>query len=268
MSRTVGVPFVKSVVWTIAGRVLPKSVLDKYHWRRSLAYQQRLADQIIAHYGAVVQAGPFARMRCLSDAADECIVPKLLGCYEEELSPTIEQLIPNGYDRVIDVGCASGYYVAGFALRLPNAEVFGFDIDKGALKRCRILTKMNGVDNRVTLGGWCKPQDLERLVRGRTLIIADCEGGELELLQPDLAPSLRNADIIVELHDFKNPSISTIIKRRFAETHTIETISSRARDPELYPALAVLPRAHWKGAVNERRPCPMDWAVLRSRHSR
>ena len=43
----------------------------------------------------------------------------------------------------------------------------------------------------------------------------DCEGGEVDLLQPDLAPNLRYSDVLVELHDFLNPTISETILSRF-----------------------------------------------------
>ena len=104
-------------------------------WGKSLTYQQCLANRIIRRCGSRVQTGLFRGMTCIADADEGCLVPKLLGCYEEELSASLEELIARGYDRVIDVGCASGYYVVGLAMRMPRAEVFGFDTDGAAIAR-------------------------------------------------------------------------------------------------------------------------------------
>jgi precorrin-6B methylase 2 len=206
-------------------------------------------------------------MICIRDAEEGCLVPKLLGCYEEELAPTAESLIQTGYDRVLDVGCASGFWLTGFALRMPQAEVFGFDVDEKALARCSELLALNNVQSRVRLPGLCAPADFENLIKGRTLVFVDCDGPEYELLDPQLAPALRRADIIVECHDFINPKITPTLLERFKASHSIERISSRIREPsaERYPGLKALPREHWVEALAERRPCVQEWLVMRSK---
>jgi len=244
-----------------------KSLLPMDPWPKSLAYQQCLANRVLRSHGPVTQNGPFKGMICIRDAEEGCLVPKLLGCYEEELVPAVEGFIQRGFDRFIDVGCASGYWLAGVALRMPRAEVFGFDIDRDALARCSELLALNKVQSRVRLLGLCTPVELERLIAGRTLLFMDCDGPEYELLDPHLAPALRRADIIVECHDHINPRISSTLQGRFKETHLIQSISSRTREPstERYPGLRALPRAHWAEALNERRPCVQKWLIMRSR---
>lgn len=246
-----------------------KWLLPTYSWPKSLAYQQCMANRIIKKYGTVTQAGPFKGMVCIRDADEGCLVPKLLGCYEEELIPTAEAFIQRGYDRIIDVGCASGYWLVGFALRMPQAEAFGFDIDNDARARCAELVALNNVHSRVTLLGGCTPAALEKLITKRTLVFMDIDGPEYEILNPDLAPALRQADIIVECHDYLNPKITPTLQERFKKSHTIEKISSRVREPSLerYPGLDVLPQNHWADALAERRPAVQDWLIMRVKES-
>lgn len=236
-------------------------------WPKSLAYQQCLADRIIEASGAVVQAGPFQGMACIRDAEEGCLVPKLLGCYEEELIPAVESLMAGGYDRVIDVGCASGYWLTGFAWRMPGAQAYGFDVDEAALARCRHMITLNAVQSRVALSGRCATEHFEDLIDGRTLLFMDCDGPEYELLDPELAPSLRRADIIVECHDYLDPRITPTLQDRFQESHSIEKIVSWKREPdgERYPGLKVLPRRHRVAALDERRPCVQNWLIMRSK---
>ena len=235
------------------------------YWPKSLTYQQCMANRVIRKYGAVAQSGPFKGMICIRDADEGCLVPKLLGCYEEELIPTAESFIQSGYDRVIDVGCASGYWLTGFALRMPHAEAFGFDIDEEALARCSQMIMLNNVQSRVKLLGRCNPEELQKLIKGRTLLFMDCDGPEYELLDPHLAPALRRTDIIVECHDYLNPEITPALQKRFKESHSIEKISSRMREPSIdrYPGLDALPWKHWAQALAERRPCVQDWLIMR-----
>jgi hypothetical protein len=242
-------------------------VIPLGRWGKSAAYQQCLANRIIAIRGAVVQGGPFKGMRYISTADDGCLVPKLLGCYEEELTPTIEEFISKGYTRVVDVGCASGYFLVGLAFRQPGADAFGFDTDEGARARCAENIALNKLEKRITLGGFCTPENLDKLIQGRTLLIIDCEGGEFDVLNPQACPSLSRCDMIVELHDFINNKITGTLRDRFRDSHSIEIIKTRDRkpDPESYPSLDALPKEHWSEALTERRPCPMEWMILRSR---
>lgn len=245
-----------------------KRLLPMDPWPKSLVYQQCLADRVLRQYGPIAQSGPFKGMTCLRDAEEGCLVPKLLGCYEEEVVPAVESLIRTGYDRVIDVGCASGYWLTGFALRMPRAEIFGFDLDEKALARCSELLTLNKVQSRVKLLGLCTPQALENLTEGRTLLFMDCDGPEYELLDPQSAPALYGADIVVETHDFINPKITSTLRERFKESHVIESVSSQTRTPsiERYPGLRALPQEHWPEALAERRPCVQEWLIMRSKH--
>jgi hypothetical protein len=236
-------------------------------WPKSLVYQQCLANRILAADGATTQTGPFKGMTCITDAEEGCLVPKLLGCYEEELIPAAEEVIKAGVDRLIDVGCASGYWLTGFALRMPRAQAFGFDISEDALSRCRQLNGLNAVQSRVTLLGRCTHAGLGSLIKGRTLVFMDCDGPEYDLLDPELVPALRGADIIVECHDYLNPMITPTLLERFKATHAIQNIPSGRRQPNLgaYPGLKALPPQHWDAALDERRPAVQNWLVMRSR---
>lgn len=258
----VGAPLpLGALAWAI------KHLLPMDPWAKSLAYQQCLADRILRKHGPATQDGPFKGLICIRDANEGCLVPKLLGCYEEELTPTIESFLRRGFDRFIDVGCASGYWLTGVALRMPSAECFGFEGDREARARCAELLALNGVASRVTLFGLCAPGDLENLIKGRTLVLMDVDGPEYELLDPSVSSSLRRADIIVECHDYLDPRITPTLIARFEDSHSIEKISSRSREPsaERYPGLQALPRQHWAEALKERRPAVQDWLILRTR---
>ena len=213
-----------------------------------------------------VRSGPFAGMKYVPAASWGHIGPRLLGAYESELHDTLETLIACGYNNVIDVGCAEGYYVVGLARRLPGAMVHGFDIDPAALELCRQMADLNEVGERVCLCGACTPEALNELIDGSTLVIMDCEGAEIDLLLPQRAPRLEQVDLLVELHDFIDPTISSRIIARFEATHEITLIDVETQDPRKYPELDGWRESIQKMVLDDQRPTdphPMQWGLFR-----
>jgi hypothetical protein len=229
----------------------------------------RIDDQVWAATGGVVQQGPFAGMRLLRDVAWSTgdITPKLLGTYEEELGPFFAAAGAAGYDQVLDVGCAEGYYAVGAARLLTSARVLAYDIDPRARATCGRAARENGVHGRVEVRGACSLEELERALGSarRTLLIMDCEGCELDLIDPARAPSLRRADCVIECHDFSGPGTAEKIAARLEATHALEVIRAGARDPHRFGVLAAMPDL-WKWtAVCEFRPATMRWVTARAR---
>ena len=102
------------------------------------ALYQKLWDELGREL--TVRSGPFTGMKYpKAEAAGSAFIPKLLGSYERELHPMIERLIAKGYDDVIDVGCAEGYYATGMALRLPGARVHAYDTSETARDLCSAM---------------------------------------------------------------------------------------------------------------------------------
>lgn len=219
--------------------------------------QEIALEHLVAKNGDVVQSGPFKGMHSLTTMDDGCIVPKLLGSYEEEIHSWIEVLIARSPSRVIDVGCASGWYTTGMAVRLPNAEVYGYDLDPGALARAGELARLNDVTGRVNLRReLVTPTSLGEMVDpGVTAIIMDIDGPEIDVLVPEEAPGLLEADILVEFHDHFDPRISGTIVSRFEATHDIQRTPALGRYPAHYRELDQF-RTRWvrEAALSERRP--------------
>lgn len=256
-----------------------KQVLDRFAPHaavalRSRRYRRELCHiflDLVARGGRAVQSGPFRGMTyALPGLGAEEIyhysgVPKLLGCYEAELHGVFEGAALNGYDTILNIGCAEGYYVAGLARILPHARVFALDIDAAARRLCEDTVLSNQVEARVTVLGECTPAEFDRLPSGRTLVLCDCEGAELQVLRPDLAFGLLRCDVLVELHPHVDPSISTEIPARFASTHSTSWMHGEARDPAAFPVLHGYSAYRQRLAVSEFREGIGQWAFFASK---
>lgn len=217
-------------------------------------------------YRGSVMRGPFAGMKYVDQAIGSGWFPKVLGRYESELQGVIEDIVSQQYATVVDIGCAEGYYAVGLALRCPQAHVIAFDTDEHARTLCSELATRNNVIDRVSVRGRCDPHELRQLhTEGGIVVISDCEGFELDILDPAAVSWLANADILVELHDFLIPGLKEKLLPRFETTHTIRIIDSQCPAVGSEPIFANLAIADQIHGLGERWP-PMQWAWLKSRH--
>lgn len=229
--------------------------------------QHEITHMVYEASRGVVQDGPFRGMRLLRQSswgAGE-ISPKLLGSYEADLIPQVLEAVAKGFPQVINVGCAEGYYAVGLARRMPKSRVIAYDLSEMAQAVCRATAELNGVADRVEVRGACTDAALGEDLAGGvpTFMVMDCEGAELQLLDPQKTP-LQHCDILVECHDIFNPAITPALLKRFAETHTVELIEEGPRDSNLPLLKKQDSMSRWI-AVCEFRPAPQHWLMLRAK---
>lgn len=222
--------------------------------------QQMLTNTYLVHHGPRILAGPFAGMEYVTRATEGALLPRLLGTYEAELHPHLEDFRREGVDCVIDVGCAEGFYAVGLARLMPDAIVHAYDIDPAARAACADLAARNGVEERVVVRELFQPHDFQSFADSRTLVIMDVEGAETELLRPDLAPALAGMRLIVETH---GAALLATLRERFQATHNIQQIDIGPKTTELPGWLQELGHLDQLLAVWEWRGCPTPWLVMR-----
>jgi len=195
------------------------------------------------------------------------IAPKVLGSYERELHQILEEICLNDYSEIVDVGCAEGYYAVGLAMRLPKAKVFAFDINDEAIHLCKQMAQLNNVAERLITGSFCDANVLQSIpYTKRALIISDCEGYEKQLFTKDIVPTLATHDLLIEVHDFLDIEISSVIRQRFGSTHSITTIRSidditKAHTYE-YDELRKYSLDVRRRFLGENRPHIMEWLYM------
>ena len=249
-------------------KLIPQRVLrriDRFREGRILAVTAPAAREYISRYGLEVRHGPFTGMTYLDGLESSVgdLVAKLTGVYERELHGAVGEWLERGFEHVIDVGSAEGYYAVGFAHAMPNTVVHAYDIDPVARDRTSRMAALNGVTERVVIGRECAPQSLAAFPERGVALLSDCEGGERTLLDPAAAPRLRGWTILVELHDFIDPTISDTILGRFRETHEIEMIDMDGRTD--VPAELGFATPQQLSKLLSERPPGMRWAHMRPR---
>lgn len=243
-------------------KLAAQEMLGVISYERTAPVDAATAAELNRILGNRIMTGPFAGMIYTEDAICSEKWPKLLGTYELELAELMEELLGKGFSRLIDVGCAEGYYAIGFARRCRNIRVLAIDPLREAGRRLRRLASANEVLDQIEFRRWVSIRALDSLVDDSTLIVMDCEGVEIGLLNPDKQKRLHLAEIVVEVHDFARPGMTEELTARFRRTHDHRVIEQQGRNPERYPCLASLDKKSQKKLLDERRPRNLRWLHL------
>jgi hypothetical protein len=261
-------PFWRNIYRTY--RRLPAGARSPIRWLTMPRWHLATAVIRMAARNKVV-AGPFRGMTLeLSPLSRRLLLSYILGSTERELREVTESILAKQYPTILNIGAADGYYAVGLASRSPKSQVIAFEalaVLHAVIKRA---ARANGVADRIRIAGRCELSDLQQELQAATLptlVFMDIEGAELHLLDPVATPALRDADILVETHDYFAPGCTENLISRFASTHRIERFVARPRILSDYPRdfLSFLPRFFPRLAVDlmdERRVGVQQWLYL------
>jgi hypothetical protein len=219
--------------------------------------------------GGVVVSGPFAGLRYVDRSFGGAYIPRLLGIYERELAPCIEEICRQSPRVLVNVGAAEGYYAIGFARRLPNARVLAYESSAAARAALFKMSVINSVRDRVEIHKLCTPELLADLAarHPRATFVIDVEGGEVGLLR-DPTP-FSKASILLELHEFVVDGVTKTITDRFENTHKVNLIWQQPRQSSEFPwktlYTRLLPQVYRDWAVSEWRSIRMSWLWMSPR---
>lgn len=211
----------------------------------------------------IVHNGPFKGMKYIKTSSGSTLLPKVIGSYEEPIHEWIEDVVSRQYANIVNVGCAEGYYACGFAMRMPNARVIGYDIDVTARLNSKTLQNLNQLTN-LTIENECTHETLNVQSQTNTLIFCDIEGYEDYLLDPLKVPNLKNVDILLEAHDCFIEGITERLIQRFNETHIIKIIVDYPFRKNFYTTPIKASKQQLEIIFNEDRSRYMNFIFLES----
>jgi hypothetical protein len=137
------------------------------------------------------------------------------------------------------------------ASRIPNAQVFAFDLDPIAREQTARLASLAGVAGRVNIGGKCTGRILEELISDNTLLAIDIEGFEVQLLDPNSVDSLARASLLVEVHSSPPLDLAAAaetLQSRFKPTHHLRWFNAESRESQVYQY-----QPFWDGKISAAR---------------
>jgi SAM-dependent methyltransferase len=189
-----------------------------------------------------VLGGPFIGMLYTNTSYGSAYYPKILGTYEKELSHLWTFKNISGFQLVVDIGCAEGYYLAGIAHILtkksvtPSTRFLGYDISHEALEEAKRILDLNNVQNyELKPSGY--QSDLVNIPTP-SLLICDTEGDERIILDLNNIRSLMKMHILVEVHDEPGKRYTLdLLVNRFLSSHKITLYCFQERTLSDFPQL-------------------------------
>jgi hypothetical protein len=138
------------------------------------------------------------------------------------------------------------------------------DTDSRALGSTQVNAQSNGVTITQALHSITAEQLNQEIEHNhRPCVIIDCEGAELEILDPALAPNLDYATILVETHDCIREGIANTLVDRFRDTHSIQWIRAQGKNPWQFEFLDKLSDMDKMSIVLEGRPETAVWLWMK-----
>lgn len=225
---------------------------------------EKYTRQFIEKYPKEVQGGPFKNMQYVDKAVGSNYLHKLIGSYESILHFHIESLRSKKFDTIIDIGAAEGYYLVGLGKMFPNSKLVGFEIEENGRKLITEMYEKNSLKNELILKGEANVNNVAPYISGKTLLICDCEGAELDILNPDIQKAFAWVEMaIIELHDFIRPGIKGVLINRFSDTHNIKLVPFKMANPHTFPFLASISNESERyELLRERGWQEQEWMIL------
>jgi hypothetical protein len=212
----------------------------------------------------VVLAGPFAGLHYVDRAVGSNYLHKLVGSYEAVLHPTVNSILEKSFDTVIDIGAAEGYYLVGIGQKLPQTRLVGFETETTGRELISEMFIKNNLKNELVLEGTATAANVAPYITEATLLICDCEGGELDILDPNIeAVFAKVQTAVIELHDFIRHGIKEALTQRFSPTHTVTLIPFKLADPSQFPFFAAITdKSEQYEILRERGWQEQEWMIL------
>lgn len=228
-------------------------------------------ERTLDHFNGIIPKGPFKGMNYIDESYTSFLCPKITGTYEKEIQAVIEFEKRVPYDAFIDIGSAEGYYSVGMALFSESKSIISFEASEYATKLQIDLAKLNKVEDKIVMLGFCESSDLnvQTEKHDKIFILCDVDGYELALLDNQAIPKLNYATMLIECHNHCYAEMENSLKQRFKDTHDSSSFSVRTKaDPSDYPCpnlyYNILPRKYKEFPIRETERAQEDtWLYLK-----
>ena len=251
-----------------------KAMLDRMTSEGAELRRYFLMDRLMEVTHGIVQHGPLTGFnigtRATWRASDNSA--KVLGLYEQEVCNLLDELSLRRR-TLVDLGGADGFYGVGMVATGKYSQSYCYEISPDSRENLREIARASGVESRVHIygeatAGFARELSAMGVDFSDSVVLVDIETAEFNVLTTECLRDLRNAHVIVEIHDFmlgggvgKKEYLNLI--ERAQEFFDIKEIKTGARDLSTIPILS----DHWTDTdrwllCSESRAKLMSWLHL------
>jgi hypothetical protein len=178
---------------------------------------------LIDKIGNKIYFGPFSSMKIPEKVFEKITTSEILGLYESCLHSNIENLLNKNIENILLIGGNNGYYASGLTYLLQPKNIYIYETFANFHEIISSWFELNNLKNFYILGE-ATIEEFKHKISNIDFVFMDCEGYEVELLNPKLFLWQVNANFLIELHPFYVPNLIATLSDRFKETHEINLI--------------------------------------------
>lgn len=234
--------------------------------KRRIQISKSLSKQM----NATVRYGPFSGFILGTDyewgKAD--IGNMLLGLYEKEVLQSLHE-VPASHRTLVDVGAADGYFAIGCLVANLFDTVYCFESSPEAQKKLSDNASLNHVQDRIEIFGAVTntlPFELQKkgVDISKCVVLCDIEGGEFEVFDERALKALKDAVILIEIHDWHKNGTKRYqgLRERAEKYFNLTKLTTGSRNLSLFPELAGLSDNDRWLLCSEGRHCLTTWLRL------
>ncbi|WP_296223703.1 hypothetical protein [Ralstonia sp. UBA689] len=194
---------------------------------------------------------------------------KLLGLYEQEVCDLIARIKGNR-STLVDLGAADGFYGVGLIATNHFQQSYCYEVVPESRENLKQIAEQAGVGDRVHIFGEATSNFTAELTAAGVqfsdaVVLCDIEGYEFQVLTRNCLADMKDAHIIIEVHDFcvvdgSGPQQLRELIERAGEFFHIHEYKAGARDLSSIPLIA----DHWNDndrwlLCSEGRAKLMSW---------
>lgn len=180
-------------------------------------------DSLLEKIGNRIYFGPFSGIKIPKKACNFITISEIMGLYESCLHSKFSSLLNQDISNVILIGGNNGYYAAGISYLLNPEVINVYEMEN---KFHPIINSwfLENKLSKTNILGKATIEEFEQIKSKIDFVFMDCEGYEIELLNPQLFLWQQKTEILLELHPFYIDNLIAILSSRFKKTHKIEII--------------------------------------------
>lgn len=188
-------------------------------FKKQKSTNQSLLDKI----GNRIYFGPFSGLKIPEKTSGILTISEILGLYESCLHSKFGNLLNSDIKNIVLVGGNNGYYSAGISYIFNPDSMKIYETEENFHNIIESWFVENDL-SKYSIFGKATIEEFKKNESKIDLLFMDCEGFEIELLNPSTFLWQKDTEILLEIHPFYINNLLVILANRFRMTHDIEII--------------------------------------------
>ena len=202
--------------------------MKKLYYKFTKKYWSILSYEHAKKHNFIVQYGIFKNLKMNHDISwgRGDIASKIYGFYENKIQQKLKDI---NNPILIDIGAADGFFAIG-SLKSKICEFcYAFEETKKSRENLSKTAKINNVQNKLSIIGKVTKDNFFTLLPSKinfseVTILCDIEGGEFDFFSDEILATIRDSNIIIEIHKNHNKNLEIDLLERVKKYFDVSII--------------------------------------------